>query len=238
MRLILALGAALAATTMAASAQTEERSTEHTRVFVHHAGGHESADANDDGWISREESSSGAERMFARLDRNDDGHLTDADRPQLEEFNIHVAGPGHPPEADDDNCERTESGEGDDRRVTIICRSERGEGAEVRRHVLPRGEGGDVIIRRHGDGEGHGDVMVAPVPPVPPVPPMVWFMDEDSEADLNNDDAISLEEFRTQHLRMFDARDANGDGRVRAHRMPEPPTPPVPPTPPSPPRRG
>jgi hypothetical protein len=237
MRLILALGAAIAATTVMAYAQTEERTIERTQVFVHHAGGHESADANDDGWISREESSAGAERVFARLDRNDDNRITEADRPRREEFNVHVPGPGHAPGADDDNCERTESGEGENRQVTIICRGERGEDGEVRRHVLRRGEnGGDVIIRRHGDGEG--GVMITPVPPVPPVPPMIWFLDEDSEADLNNDDAISLEEFRTQHLRMFDARDANGDGRVRAHRMPEPPTPPTPPTPPSPPRRG
>jgi hypothetical protein len=220
-----------------AYAQTEERTTERTHVFVHHAGGHESADADDDGWVSRAESSAAAERMFARIDRNDDGRLSEVDRPRHEQFEVHVGGPGHAPGADDDNCERTESGEGDNRRVTIICRDDRRAGEEGERRRVVRREGGDVIIRRHG-GEGHGDVIVAPVPPVPPVPPMIWFMDEDSEADLNNDDAISLEEFRAQHLRMFDARDANGDGRVRAHRMPEPPTPPVPPTPPSPPRRG
>jgi hypothetical protein len=65
-----------------------------------------------------------------------------------------------------------------------------------------------------------------------------FMMGEDSEADLNGDGVMSQDEFRNQHLRMFDAHDVNGDGRVRAHRLPEPPEPPVPPTPPSPPRRG
>lgn len=233
MRLILAFGAALAATTMMAHAQTEERTTERTHVFVRHAGGHGAMDADHDGWISRAESSAAAERIFADLDRNDDGRLNEADRPAIEDFDVRVDAP----DADDDNCTRTESGEGDNRRVTVICRSERGEDGEVRRHVLRRGEG-DVIIRRRG-GEGHDDVMVAPHPPHPPHPPMFMFMfGDDSEADLNNDGAISLDEFRTQHLRMFDAHDANGDGRISAHRMPEPPEAPVPPTPPSPPRRG
>ncbi|HYD71849.1 MAG TPA: hypothetical protein VEF55_01830 [Candidatus Binatia bacterium] len=238
MRLILAFGAALAATTMMAYAQTEERSTERTHVFVRH-GGHAEMDADNDGWISRAESAGAAERMFGEFDRNDDGRLDRTDHAgMLEEFDVRIAGPRHAPEADDDTCERTESGEGEDRRVTIICRSERGEDGEVRRHVLRRGEGErDVIIRRDGDGDGH--VMIAPMPPHPPHPPMFMFaFGEDSEADLNNDGAISQDEFRTQHLRMFDAQDANGDGRVRAHRMPVPPAPPAPPTPPSPPRRG
>jgi hypothetical protein len=59
------------------------------------------------------------------------------------------------------------------------------------------------------------------------------------EADTNNDDALSREEFRAQQLRFFDASDANGDGRVRLQVAdpPEPPTPPEPPAPPEPPRR-
>lgn len=243
MRLILALGAAVAATTVMAYAQAEER-TERTHIVVRH-GGHGAADADNDGWISRAESSAAADRMFGELDRNDDGRLNEADRPEMREFEFHMDAPRHAPEAGDDNCTRTESGEGDERRVTIICRSERSaraegrEEREVRRH-LRHGEGGDVIIRRHG-GEGH-DVMIAPMPPHPPMAPhapmFMMFLGEDSEADLNNDGAISQDEFRVQHLRMFDAHDANSDGRVRAHRMPDPPEAPVPPTPPSPPRRG
>jgi hypothetical protein len=235
MRLILALGAAIAATTVAASAQTEDHSTARTHVFVRHAGGHGAMDADNDGWIARAESSAAADRMFAELDRNDDGKLDRADRPRMEAFDIRLDGPA----GDDDNCTRTESGEGDNRRVTIVCREERRAGDDGERRVVRRhGEGhdGDVIIRRHG---GEGGVVVAPHPPHPPHPPMFAFtMGEDSEADLNGDGAMSQDEFRNQHLRMFDAHDVNGDGRVRAHRLPEPPEPPVPPTPPSPPRRG
>jgi hypothetical protein len=211
MRLILALGAAFAATTMLAYAQTEEQ----TRVVIHRAG-HGGMDADNDGWISRAESAAGADRMFAELDRNHDGRLTEADRPEIRHFALHRDGAHVAPEADDDHCTRTESGEGDERRTTVICR-----------------------VERHGDGDDPG--LAAPVPPIPPVPPAPIFMmmlDEDSEADLNNDGAISQDEFRAQHLRMFDAHDVNGDGRVRAHRPPAPPEPPVPPAPPPAPGRG
>jgi len=236
MRLILAVGAAVAATTVLAYAQTEERTERTTHVFVSH-GGHGGGDANEDGWLSRAESSAAADRVFAELDRNDDERLTEADRPPMEAFEVHVGGPGHAPLREGDNCERTESGEGNARRVTIICRDERGEG-ERRGPRVVRREGGDVIIRRHGHGDGDAAAPMPPHPPHPPRAPMMWMMlDEDSEADLNNDGAISQDEFRNQHLRMFDARDINGDGRVRAHRPPEPPTPPSPPTPPTPPGR-
>ena len=102
MRLILAFGAALAATTMMAHAQTEERSTERTHVFVRHAGGHAAMDADNDGWMSRAESSAAADRMFGELDRNDDGRLDQTDHAgMMEEFDIRVGGPRHAPEADD-----------------------------------------------------------------------------------------------------------------------------------------
>lgn len=234
MRLILAFGAAFAATTMMAHAQPQEHAVERTHVFVRHGGEHERTDADNDGWVSRAESSAAADRMFGALDRNDDGRLNETDRAaHMEEFEVHVNGPHHAPEAGDDNCTRTESGEGEDQRVTIVCRSDDGERRAVRRGDSDR----DVIVRHPGEG---GDMVIAPMaprPPHPPHPPM-FMLGEDSEADLNNDDAISQDEFRTQHLRMFDAQDANGDGRVRAHRMPDPPEPPTAPTPPAPPRRG
>ena len=108
-----------------------------------------------------------------------------------------------------------------------------------------------VIVRGDGDErvERHRDLVVpvpsiAPVPPVPAVPahpPMFMMLIANSEeADLNGDGALSREEFRNQHMRFFDASDANGDGRIRFERAaapPTPPTPPVAPTPPQPPQR-
>jgi hypothetical protein len=105
-----------------------------------------------------------------------------------------------------------------------------------------------VVIRGHGGEWTSEDGAIAPVPPVPPVPavpphpPMFMMLIANSgEADLNGDGALSREEFRNQHMRFFDASDANGDGRVR-YEPPVPPVPPVapaapqPPTPPLPPR--
>lgn len=239
MRLILALGVAMAATTV--MAQAEDRPTERTQIIVRH-GGPGAMDADNDGWVTRAEASASADRAFAALDRNDDARLDEADRPQEEDFDLHLVPPGAPP-MDGDNCERTESNDNGERRVTVICRAER----ETRSDRATRSSDRDqreqrreVIVRRHGDGDA--DVMIAPMPPHPPMAPhapmFMMMLGDDSEADLNNDGAISADEFRAQHLRMFDAYDANGDGRIRAPRMPDPPAAPVPPTPPSPPRRG
>ena len=66
--------------------------------------------------------------------------------------------------------------------------------------------------------------------------PFMMLIANSEEADRNGDGALSREEFVAQHLRFFDASDANGDGRVRFE-PPVPPTPPAPPAPPEPPRR-
>ncbi len=126
------------------------------------------------------------------------------------------------------------------------------------RHVRRIHRDGDrevIIIRTNGEGGSwttlEGDDIappvppvplapgVAPVPPVPPVPAMPFMMliANSEEADRDGDGALSREEFVAQHLRFFDASDANGDGRVRFEEPPRPPEPPAPPAPPEPPRR-
>jgi hypothetical protein len=127
-----------------------------------------------------------------------------------------------------------------ERAVREAERAARDAERHLERHV--------VVIRGHGGEWRSEDGAIAPVPPVPPVPavpphpPMFMMLIANSgEADLNGDGALSREEFRNQHMRFFDASDANGDGRVR-YEPPVPPVPPVapaapqPPTPPQPPR--
>lgn len=124
--------------------------------------------------------------------------------------------------------------------------AERGEHGA--RHVQRFRDGDrEVIIIRSDGSEGPWTSLegVAPVPPVPPVPqvppvppaPFMMLVANSEEADRNGDGALSREEFVAQHLRFFDASDANGDGRIRFEPPPEPPMPPVAPTPPEPPRR-
>ncbi|MBK8542916.1 MAG: EF-hand domain-containing protein [Caulobacteraceae bacterium] len=67
--------------------------------------------------------------------------------------------------------------------------------------------------------------------------PFMMLIANSEEADRDGDGALSREEFVAQHLRFFDASDANGDGRVRFEEPPRPPEPPAPPAPPEPLRR-
>lgn len=286
MKFALSLGVAFAALTLAASAHSD-----HPRVAVrHHGAGLDlNIDANEDGWVTRAEASAAADRIFDRMDGNDDGRLDREDHASLRTFDVHVDGP---------EIEVLEGGDGE-RRVRVIRRggehdeliereveravaeaeraaehaeraAERAEREAERaveqaereaeraaRHAERAARDSErhverhvVIIRGHGGGEWtHEDGVIAPlpptpavppVPPVPPHPPMFMMLIANSEeADLNGDGALSREEFRAQHLRFFDASDANGDGRIRYER-PEPPTPPAAPaapTPPQPPRR-
>lgn len=269
MKLGLALGAAVIATTVVAYASTDGA----RRHFQFHRMGEVNADTNGDGWLSREEAAAQADRLFADLDRDNNGSLTERDQELLrEEIQAHIdramegvhiqmqnldfelEGLDEEIEAELEaelgelrihpagNCTTTTEQDGDTRRTTIVCR----EGTEQRverrveraqrsaetarrrarravedaqRHVRE-----NVRIVRNGQGQ---DVIVTPaVPPIPPVPATpgpIWVSYGDDEADLNGDGALSREEFRAQQLRFFDARDANGDGRIRYEAPPAPP---------------
>jgi len=180
------------------------------RVRIHHSGPMFDIDADNDGWVSRAEASAAADAAFARLDDDGDGRLSAT-------HHVHI-----------------ETG-GDGRRVEIV------RDRDVETHV-ERHEDRDVIIRRVEGPGGHrlddAEMPALPLPPIPPSPPMFMMLFANSEeADTNGDGALSREEFRAQHLRFFDASDANGDGRVRLSPPAEPPIPPAPPAPPEPPRR-
>jgi len=252
MRLALALGVAFAAIVMVADAEADRN----TRVFVRHGGSADLAiDANEDGWISRAEASSAAERMFADLDEDGDGRLTAEDR-QDDTFEFHI---------EHDILEGGET-RGDLRREIERAhrdaeRALRDAEARVREaerdaHDAERlaetaeRRGDRVIIIRSGDRiewEGPEGVPaiapLAPLPPVSPLPPgppaaLLLLFANSEEADRNGDGGLSREEFLTQQLRFFDASDANGDGRVRfAFELPEPPEPPAAPVAPAPPVR-
>lgn len=240
MRLALALGAAMAAMTVAAVAQTGDR------IIVRHHGAGVDIDANDDGWITRDEASAAADRMFADMDSNHDGRLNDADHAAFErEFDIRIAppAPGAAVMAGE-NCTQTvdppNAREGEQQRVTVICHDESGDAQTSDRTVtvIRRGEGGEWTPRA---GEAAPTPPMPPIPPMPPHPPMAMMLFANvEESDQNGDGALSREEFRAQQLRFFEASDGNRDGRVRYDPPPEPPTPPSPPlapTPPEPPRR-
>ena len=256
MKFALAFVMALSATGVAAYAH------EVNRIVIRHGGGPAmDMDGNRDGWLTRAEASAGADRMFAELDTNHDGRLTDADRPHEDDFDVELSGPEGLPAVDESNCTRTvepaQGGHG--QRVTVICNGDDdAQGGErrviIRRgdHAAPHAENGrrverDVTIIRRGDDEHDGiappappaapgtpHAMVAPLPPHPPHPPMfMMLMASSDEMDTNHDGAISRDEFRAQQLRFFDASDANGDGRIRFEPPPEPPVPPTPPVAPA-----
>jgi sugar/nucleoside kinase (ribokinase family) len=274
MRLALALGAAVIATSMVAYAADRENR------FVFHRGEAVNADRNNDGWLSREEAAGEADRLFADLDRDNNGRLEDADgealrreieveveramegvRIEMENLDLELEGLDEEIERNlehdlvfinDDDCETTTEERNGERTVTTICRSDdddrearaRNHAERAREHAErahDRAERRVHVIRRNGD-----TMMVHPVPPIPPMPPMAhvppvppvphmpafWMGGGDNdESDLNGDGWLSREEFRAQQLRYFDARDANGDGRVRYEQPPEPPEAPEPPQP-------
>jgi hypothetical protein len=217
------------------------------RMMIHGPGMDLNLDANHDGWISRDEASAAADRMFAELDANHDGRLTEADHgPMDERMHMMHGGPEGADLPPDANCTTTNSteqssdnGHRTERRVTIICNGGDAHGdAPHAQSGQSRTERDVTVIVRNDDDEAAPPAPPeAPHPPMPPHAPMVMMLLASAEeADTNHDGALSRDEFRAQQLRFFDAADVNGDHRIRAHEMPEaPPAPPEPPTPPAPP---
>jgi hypothetical protein len=78
MKLGLAIGGVVVATTMVAYAADVGQ-----RFQFHRGGDRVNADTNNDGWLSRDESAADADRLFADLDRNNDGSITDVDEEML-----------------------------------------------------------------------------------------------------------------------------------------------------------
>jgi len=195
-----------------------------------------------------------AERVAEQAQRQADAAQRDADRAS-EEAERQAEQAERQAERAQREAERmAERAERDAERATERAERDAERASEdAERHV----ERNVVIVRGHGGAWASADGVIAPIPPVPPVPavppaPMFMMLIANSdEADLNGDGALSREEFRAQHLRFFDASDANGDGRIRFEEPPIPPTPPTaaapaappapaaptaPPAPPAPPR--
>jgi hypothetical protein len=124
MKYALILGAAASSLALSASAQPTPPTPPATpHVMIMHHGPDLNVDVNHDGWISRAEASAAADRMFDELDVNHDGRLTSADRPVWRDADDHVMAI-----PDDRNCQTSSTGDGNDRRVTVICRDEAGPG--------------------------------------------------------------------------------------------------------------
>lgn len=259
-RLVLALGCALAAITVVASAQTAQ-----TRTRIN-------PDANNDGWLTRDEAAASADQVFARLDQNNDGRLNDEDFAEQRAAAERARHTAHEAreraqearerarEAAEAAREGAREAREEAREVREAARrahdEARREGRHVERHVYRDGERTIIIIRGDPDEDFDLDldidVQVPPIPPMPPMPPMppvppvaahpgmfMMSFGHSGEADLDGDGGLSREEFRAQQLRYFDAADANRDGRIRfeRHDPPAPPQPPAPPAAPQPPTR-
>ena len=255
MRLSIALGITAAALTVAvASAQSVTR-----QVVVRHGAADINIDANEDGWITRAEASSAYERIFGDLDINDDGKLDAADHAQREHVGVFRGDGGEVRVFSGDMDEQTrarierdvdaamrraeievERAERDAERAERDAERAEREVERTERRVQVDSDGNrEVIIIRNSEGGGSWTTLngeVAPLPPAAPAPFMMLIANSE-EADRNGDGALSREEFVAQHLRFFDASDANGDGRVRFDPPPHPPEPPVAPAAPEAPRR-
>jgi hypothetical protein len=261
MKLTTALGVALASLTVAAYASPEAH-----HVMIHRAGPGPSADADNDGWISRAEATAASDRAFDQLDSNDDGKLDREDRPEGVRSFHGRGGPGL--HLDGDNCDRTEDGEGDERRVTIICRS--GAGGDSERRVMIFREGAEEHVdierierearraerdarraAREADGarieernivimrRGDGEHGADHAPPMPPLPPMPLFPAMMMFGGENEADLNGDGALSREEFRAQHQRffDANDANGDGRVRAFAPPQPPEPPAPPEPSRR-
>jgi hypothetical protein len=119
-------------------------------VMIMHHGPDLNVDANHDGWISRAEASAAADRMFDEMDVNHDGRLTSADRPVWHDVDDHVMAI-----PDDRNCQTSSTSDGNDRRVTVICRDEAGPGQHA---DMPAPN--DPNCQTTTEDQGHGQQRV------------------------------------------------------------------------------
>lgn len=215
-RALILAGAAVAAVAVGALAHAEERRESRRERHEIRIERMNRIDANDDGFISRAEAQAEAERAFGELDSDNNGKLDSADRGHgRRHVIVHRRGGGEPKVVWRDR----------DHDVDVTVRTE--EGGE--RTIIERRE---VRVAPKA-----GEAAEPPRPPHPPRPPMtmMFFMNSE-ESDLNNDGALSKEEFVAQQLRFFDASDANRDGKIKFD-PPVPPAPPEAPTPPAPPTK-
>ncbi len=230
-RALILAGAAFAAIAVGAYAHAEERREVRRERHEIRIEQMSRIDANTDGFVTRAEAQAEAERAFGELDSDDNGKLDSADRGHGgRHVMVHRRSGG-----EHKGGRHHGRGRGGDHDVDVTVRTE--EGGE--RTVIERRE---VRIAPKA-GAGPTAPSAAPQPPVPPRPPrapmtMMLFMNAE-ESDLNNDGALSKEEFVAQQLRFFDAADANRDGKIKFEppMPPAPPEAPTPPTPPQPPRR-
>lgn len=218
----LMIGAAVLALGAAGVAAIADTPPSAPRAERHHRFG--DIDANRDGFVTRAEVQAQTERVFDEMDTNDDAKIDGADRGRFERRIV------------EKRVVRTDEGKG------------KGIQEEIEEEVRIEHGGGPgdgerrVIVRKHDGKEGRhhgrgGHHMRGGMP-------FMMLMHSD-EADTNGDGALSRQEMVTQHLRFFDAGDANGDGKIKfdppapavAPTPPPPPTAPTAPTPPAAPKR-
>ncbi|QJQ33247.1 hypothetical protein GV829_13035 [Sphingomonas lacunae] len=152
-----------------------------------------SADANNDGNVTRAEAQAAATARFARMDANDDGRLTSEDRGAARERRhgeMFTA-------MDSDRNGSISRAEWDAHHARMAeRRAARADDDDDRREHRGRGRGRDDMHGRAG-GEDRGMSMMR-------------------RADTNNDNAVDRAEFLAAAESRFQRADANNDGTISA----------------------